>query len=98
MVLDFELRRVGPSTKVPENAGVYSVRAEHGAPTGMQFGERPLHWVVLGGYAGFFGDDRSALGFNSIAQTGVGIEARYPSPTSTPRAYGWGQAISSDRA
>ena len=64
-----------PVLKFQENAGVYSVRAEHVAPTGMQFGERPLHWVVFGGYAGFFGDNRNALGFNSIAQTGVGIEA-----------------------
>jgi len=64
-----------PLLKFHENAGVYSIRAEHVAPTGVQLGERPLHWVAFGGYAGFFGDNRNALGFNSVAQAGVGVEA-----------------------
>ncbi|AMO23717.1 autotransporter outer membrane beta-barrel domain-containing protein [Ramlibacter tataouinensis] len=64
-----------PVLKFHETAGVYSIRAEHVAPTGMQLAERALHWVVFGGYAGFFGDNRKALGFNSIAQAGAGVEA-----------------------
>jgi hypothetical protein len=64
-----------PVLNFDETAGVYSIRAEHAAPTGMQLLERSLDWVAYGGYAGFFGDNRDALGFTSVAEVGVGMEA-----------------------
>jgi hypothetical protein len=54
---------------------VYSIRAEYAAPTRMQLLERSLDWVAYGGYAGFFGDNRDALGFTSVAEVGGGMEA-----------------------
>jgi hypothetical protein len=38
--------------------------------------DRPLRWVAYGGYAGFFGANRDALGFTSVADVGAGIESR----------------------
>ena len=64
-----------PVLKFKETAGVYSIRAEHAAPTRMRLLERSLDWVAYGGYAGFFGDNRNALGFTSVAEVGVGMEA-----------------------
>ncbi|MBY0439768.1 MAG: hypothetical protein K2W80_16405, partial [Burkholderiales bacterium] len=41
----------------------------------------PLNWVAYGGYAGFFGANRDALGFSSVTEIGAGLEL----PTSTGR-------------
>lgn len=57
-----------------ETANIYSLRAEHAAPTDMQLAGRPLDWVIYGGYAGFFGPNRDVLGFTSVAEVGVGME------------------------
>lgn len=57
-----------------ETAGAYSVRAEYAAPTGARVLDRPLDWVVFTGYAGFFGPNRDALGFTSVAEVGAGLE------------------------
>ena len=34
----------------------------------------PLHWLPYGGYAGFYGSNRDALGFMGIAEVGAGFE------------------------
>src|SRR5262245_37023625 len=56
-----------------ETMGVYSIRADYAAPTGLKVFERPLDWVVLTSYAGFFGGNRHALGFTSVAEVGAGV-------------------------
>lgn len=60
--------------KFNETAGAYSIRADYAAPTGMKVLQRPLDWLVLAGYAGFFGPNRDALGFTSVAEVGLGVE------------------------
>lgn len=64
-----------PVLKFNETAGVYSIRAERVAPTGKRVYDRSLSWVLYGGYAGFFGPNRNSLGFTSVAETGLGLEA-----------------------
>lgn len=64
-----------PVLTFDETAGSYSIRAEHAAPTGRRWFDRPLGWVVLGSYAGFYGPNRRALGFTSVAELGLGVEA-----------------------
>lgn len=64
-----------PVLKFNETAGVYSIRAERVAPTGKSIFDRSLGWVLFGGYAGFFGPNRNALGFTSVAEVGLGLEA-----------------------
>jgi len=63
-----------PVLKFNETAGVYSIRAERVAPTGKSIFDRALGWVLFGGYAGFFGPNRNALGFTSVAEVGLGVE------------------------
>ncbi len=58
-----------------ETAGSWSLRGEYAAPLGVQIFERPLDWVAIGRYAGFFGANRDALGFTTVAELGLGIEA-----------------------
>jgi hypothetical protein len=58
-----------------EAANAYSIRASYAAPTGTRALDRPLDWVVYGGYAGFFGANRDALGFSEVAEIGAGLEA-----------------------
>jgi hypothetical protein len=57
-----------------ETANVYSVRAEYVRPTARRLLDRPLNWVGYVGYAGFFGANRDALGFDSVAEVGGGLE------------------------
>jgi hypothetical protein len=57
-----------------ETAGVYSLRLQHAMPTGLSAFDRSLDWIAFGGYAGFFGPNRDALGFTSIAEMGLGLE------------------------
>jgi hypothetical protein len=64
-----------PVLKFNETAGVYSIRAERVAPTGKNIFDRSLGWVLFGGYAGFFGPNRNALGFTSVTEVGIGLEA-----------------------
>jgi len=63
-----------PAIGFNETMGVYSIRADYAAPTGMTVFQRPLDWVVLASYAGFFGGNRHALGFTSVAEIGAGVE------------------------
>jgi hypothetical protein len=63
-----------PALKFNETVGVYSIRADYAAPTRMSVFERPLDGVVRAGYAGFFGANREALGFTSVAEVGAGVE------------------------
>lgn len=63
-----------PQLRFRETANVYSVHAEYAAPLGMQLASRPLDWVVLGSYAGFFGADRDAMGLQAIAELGLALE------------------------
>jgi len=58
-----------------ETANAYSIRASYAAPTGLHAFERPLDWVAFAGYAGFFGANRDALGFTTVAEAGLGLEA-----------------------
>lgn len=57
-----------------ETAGVYSMRVQHVMPTGFSAFDRSLDWIAFGGYAGFFGQNRDALGFTSVAELGLGLE------------------------
>lgn len=57
-----------------ETMGTYSLRADYAAPAGMTLLARPVDWVVLAGYSGFWGTNRNALGFETVAEVGAGIE------------------------
>lgn len=63
-----------PAIDFNETMGVCSIRADYAAPTGMTVFQRQLDWVVLASYAGFFGGNRAALGFTSVAEVGAGVE------------------------
>ncbi|WP_250494958.1 MULTISPECIES: hypothetical protein [unclassified Caballeronia] len=56
-----------------ETAGVYSLRVEYARPTSLSVFERKLDWFVRSGYGGFFGANRSALGFSTVAEVGLGL-------------------------
>jgi len=71
--------------KFNETIGVYSIRADYVAPTGMKVFERPFHWVALAGYAGFFGPNRDALGFTSVMEVGVGVEVPLSKSSEKPQ-------------
>lgn len=64
-----------PVQSFAESAGVYSMRIEHTAPSGLSAFHRRLEWVLYGGYSGFYGPNRNALGFTSVGEIGGGIEA-----------------------
>lgn len=57
-----------------EKAGAYSIHAELSQPIGLNLLGRPLNWVARGGYGGFYGGNRDALGFTSVADVGLGLE------------------------
>jgi len=63
-----------PVQSFDETANIYSLRAEYAKPSDLHAFGRPLHWVVYGGYAGFFGANRDALGFDGVAEIGGGLE------------------------
>jgi hypothetical protein len=71
-----------PVQEFNETANTYSVRAEYARPGEWQAFDRPLGWVVYGSYAGFFGANRDALGFTTVAELGAGLEL----PMSSARA------------
>ena len=58
-----------------ETANIYSIRVDYARPTSYRIADRALSWVAYGGYAGFFGASRNALGFSSAGEIGGGIEA-----------------------
>ncbi|MDM0019030.1 hypothetical protein [Variovorax saccharolyticus] len=58
-----------------EGANIYSMRAEYARPSGVRVFDRPLDWVVYSSYAGFFGANKDALGFDSVGEIGVGFES-----------------------
>lgn len=66
-----------------ESANIYSIRVDYAQPTSYRIADRAVSWVAYGGYAGFFGANRNALGFTSVAEIGGGIEA----PLHTDRAH-----------
>ncbi len=66
-----------PAQSFNETANIYSIRADHARPTGITVADRALNWVVYGGYAGFFGANRDALGFTSVAEIGGGFEVPF---------------------
>lgn len=59
-----------------EAANIYSVRGEYSLPSGVRVFERPLDWLLYSGYAGFFGANKDALGFDSVAEIGIGLESK----------------------
>lgn len=63
-----------PALKFRESGGVASIRGEHVAPTTLRLAERPLRWLVFGGYSSFFGPNREVLGFPSVSEFGLGLE------------------------
>ena len=63
-----------PSQRFREATNIYSVRAEYVHPTEWKALERRLSWVAYGSYAGFFGANRDVLGFDAVAEVGVGLE------------------------
>ena len=40
----------------------------------MRVLDRPLDWLLYGGYAGFFGANQNVLGFSSVGEVGGGME------------------------
>lgn len=58
-----------------EAANIYSVRAEYAQPSGVRVFDRSLDWIVYSSYAGFFGANKDALGFDSVGEIGVGFES-----------------------
>lgn len=63
-----------PLLRFRETAGSWSVQSTYSAPTGARLLARPLNYVVNAGYGGFFGPNRSALGFSTLANVGGGFE------------------------
>jgi hypothetical protein len=57
-----------------EAANAYSIRADYAQPTSYRIADRALSWVAYVGYAGFFGANRDALGFDAVAEVGGGFE------------------------
>ena len=57
-----------------QTANVYSLRAERVAPTAWHIAGAPVDWIAQAGYGGFFGADRNALGFDAIAEVGLGLQ------------------------
>lgn len=64
-----------PAHRFNESAGVWSLRGAYSVPTRWRALDRPLEGVVYGGYSGFFGPHRSALGFSSVSEIGLGVQA-----------------------
>lgn len=60
-----------PVLSFRETAGTYSIRAEHFRSTGAQIAQRSLGVLVHGGFTGFLGANRNALGFSSVAELGL---------------------------
>lgn len=58
-----------------EAAGVYSLRADHAMPTNLTLFDRQVEWAIFGGHSGFLGPRRSMLGFSSVAELGIGMQA-----------------------
>lgn len=63
-----------PLLRFRETAGSWSVQSTYSAPTGAQLFARPLNYVVNAAYGGFFGPNRGALGFSTLATVGGGFE------------------------
>jgi hypothetical protein len=57
-----------------EAANAYSIRADYAWPTGYRIAGREMYGVATAGFAGFFGANRDALGFTSVAELGGGVE------------------------
>jgi hypothetical protein len=71
------IRSFGESTtfqSFSEAANAYSIRADYAQPTSYRIADRALSWIAYGGYAGFFGANRDALGFDAVAEVGGGFE------------------------
>lgn len=63
-----------PLLRFKETAGSWSLQSTYSAPTGARLFARPLNYMVNAGYGGFFGPNRSALGFSTLANVGGGFE------------------------
>ena len=63
-----------PVQRFREATNIYSVRADYVHPTEWKAFERTISWVAYGSYAGFFGANRNALGFDAVAEVGGGLE------------------------
>jgi hypothetical protein len=75
-----------PVLRFRETAGTYSARAEYLAPLGLEVAGRGLQYVVNAGYGGFFGANRDALGFTSVAEVGLGLEVPWHA---SPQSMRW---------
>lgn len=54
-----------------ENLSIYLRRR---APTGIEWLQRPLRYVMEGAHTQFFGEQRGALGFKYLSSVGLGLE------------------------
>lgn len=63
-----------PVQRFREATNIYSVRGEYLHPTEWKAFERRMSWLAYGSYAGFFGANRGVLGFDAVAEVGVGLE------------------------
>jgi hypothetical protein len=90
-----------------EAVNVYSIRGDYAWPAGLDVAGRPLSWVAIAGFAGFFGANRDSLGFTSVTELGGGFEL--PTLSDDPRSqrvrlaarylfgpnvHGWGVGLS----
>lgn len=64
-----------PARSFRENSAVYSLRADHALPTTMTLFDRQIEWALYGGYSGFMGPRRSILGFSTVSEVGIGMQA-----------------------
>ncbi len=53
---------------------IFSISADYTRATSLHLFDRQVSWVARGGYFGFFGADRDALGFDQVAEVGGGFE------------------------
>ena len=74
-----------PVQRFREATNNYSIRAEYARPTPWKAFERRVSWVAYGSYAGFFGANRDALGFDAVAEVGGGLELPVATGSSDPQ-------------
>lgn len=67
-----------------EAVNLYSIRGDYAWPAGFNVADRPLSWVAIAGFAGFFGANRDSLGFTSVTGLGGGFEL--PALADNPRS------------
>jgi hypothetical protein len=63
-----------PVLAFAEAVNIYSVTADYAKGTSWRLFDRQVSWVLRAGLFGYFGANRDALGFDSVAEIGGGFE------------------------